>query len=196
MLCVVFIFESLNCNKTFHIKKDSTNLINNSILYIWKKSSAFLFQNTSPLSYYVFMVACTIHSISGFSHPPAHYVRFSLLFWHFRTNLVMQICSMFQGQAIGFILNLWRLYTTFSAKNSVFRANSDWLLGTKWQKWWLYINVSKIVKVIHTHSAIAIILHPPILSTIPVWFRPQNGTWDQRDACVVCCYILNNYMMH
>ena len=75
-----------------------------------------------------------------------------LTFW---ANLVMHIYSMLQFCIIviwsqGLILNLGRSYTTFGTKIPVFRANSESLLGTKCQKWWIYKNVSKIVKIVHS----------------------------------------------
>ena len=84
-----------------------------------------------------------------------HYVRFSQFYWHFWAFLVTHICSMLQGYIIaiwmqGLILNSGRSYATFGPKIPVFRANSGCLLGTKWQKWWIYKNVSRIVKIIHS----------------------------------------------
>ena len=50
----------------------------------------------------------------------------------------------------GLILNLGRSYATFGTNIPVFRANSGSLLGTKWQKWLIYKNVSRIVKIEHS----------------------------------------------
>ena len=80
---------------------------------------------------------------------PLHYVRF---YWHFLENIVMRICSMLQVCIIAIwsqdpILNSERLYSTFGTKIPVFRANSVFLLGTKW---WIYKNVSRIVKIVHS----------------------------------------------
>ena len=88
----------------------------------------------------------------------SHYVPFSRFYWHFGANLVVHICSMLQVCIIaiwsqGLILNLGRSYTTFGTKIPVFRANSGCLLGTKWQKWWIYKNVSRIVKIVHSAQA-------------------------------------------
>ena len=74
-----------------------------------------------------------------------HYVRFSRFYWHFWANLVIHICSMLQVCIIakwsqGLLLNLGRSYATFGTNIPVFRANSGCLLGTKWQKWWIFKN--------------------------------------------------------
>ena len=54
-------------------------------------------------------------------------------------------------------INDLRSYTTFGPKIPVFRANSCCLLGTKWQKRWLYKNVSRIVQIVQiVHSAVLI----------------------------------------
>ena len=81
-----------------------------------------------------------------------HYVRFSQFYWHFLANLVMHICSMFWVCILailyqGPILNLERSYATFGTKIPVFRANSGSRLG---KKWWIYKNVSRIVKIEHS----------------------------------------------
>ena len=54
----------------------------------------------------------------------------------------MHICSMLQ------VLNLGRSYATFGTKIPVFRSNSECLLGTKLQKYWIYKNVSRIVNIV------------------------------------------------
>ena len=87
-----------------------------------------------------------------------YYVWLSRFYWHFWANLVMHICSMLQVCIIaiwsqGLILNSGRSYATFGTKIPVFRANSGCLLGTKWQKWWIYKNVSRIVKTVHSELA-------------------------------------------
>ena len=88
---------------------------------------------------------------------PMHYVRFSRFYWHFMANLVMHICSMLQVRIIaiwtqGLNLNSGKSYATFGTKIPVFSANLGCLLGTKWQKWWIYENVSRIVKIIHSEA--------------------------------------------
>ena len=42
------------------------------------------------------------------------------------------------------------IHTTFSTKIPLFRTNSGCLLGTKWQKWWIYKNVSRIMEIEHS----------------------------------------------
>ena len=54
----------------------------------------------------------------------------------------------------GLILNSGRSYTTFGTKIPVFRANSGRLLGTKWQKLWIYKNVIIIVKIVHSECVV------------------------------------------
>ena len=102
--------------------------------------------------------ACTMSDCSILLLPYLHYVRFSQCYWHFWANLVMHICFMLQVCIIaiwsqGLILNSRRSYATFGTKIPVFRANSGSLLGTKWQKWWIYKNVSRIVKIVHSALA-------------------------------------------
>ena len=84
-----------------------------------------------------------------------HYVRFSRFYWHFWANLVMHICSILHVcniaiWSLGLILSS---YATFGTKTPVFRANSGCLLSTKWQKWWIYKNISRIVKIVHSGPA-------------------------------------------
>ena len=56
-------------------------------------------------------------------------------------------------------MNSARSYTTFSTKVPVFRANSGCLLDTKWQKWWLYKNVGRILKIVHgAHYSLLLLL--------------------------------------
>ena len=43
-----------------------------------------------------------------------------------------------------------RSYATFGTKMPVFSANSGSILGTKWQNWWIYKNVSRFVKIVPT----------------------------------------------
>ena len=69
----------------------------------------------------------------------------------------MHLCSMIQVCVLdtgiwsqGLILNSGRLYATFGTNIPVFRANSGCFLGTKWQKGWIYKNVSRIVKIVHS----------------------------------------------
>ena len=62
----------------------------------------------------------------------------------------------------GVILNSGRSYTTFDTKIPVFIANSGRLLGTKWQKWLIYKNVSRIMKIVH--SALSVWFHHQILT--------------------------------
>ena len=70
----------------------------------------------------------------------------------------MHICSMLQVCIIaiwsqGLILNSGRSYATFGTKIPVFRANLGCRLGKKWQKCWIYKNVSRIVKIVHSGTA-------------------------------------------
>ena len=57
----------------------------------------------------------------------------------------------------GLILNSGRSYAIFGTKIPVFTANSGHLLGTKWQKWWIYKNVNKIVKIVYSASSLMMI---------------------------------------
>ena len=60
-------------------------------------------------------------------------------------------------------MNLGRSYVTFGTKILVFRANSECLLGTKWKKLWVYKNVSRIVKIIHSVDGI----NPSLFFDVP-----------------------------
>ena len=105
-----------------------------------------------------------------------HYVRFSRFYWHFLANLVMYIYSMLQVYIIaiwsqGLLLNFIRSYATFGTKIPLFRANSGCLLGTKWQKWWIYKNVSRIMKIVH--SAVV----PSSLLLLPL-FLISSAAWS------------------
>ena len=53
----------------------------------------------------------------------------------------------------GLILNSGRSYATFGTKIPVFRANSGCILGTIWQKRWIYKNVIRIVKIVHSDES-------------------------------------------
>ena len=85
-------------------------------------------------------------------NPQTHYVHFSQFYWHFCANFEMHIWSMLQVCIIaiwyqGLILNSGKSYATFGTKIPVFRANSGCFLGTKWQKWWIYKNVTRMMKI-------------------------------------------------
>ena len=43
-----------------------------------------------------------------------------------------------------------KVKSNFGTKIPLFRANSECLLGKKWQKLWIYKNVSRIVKIVHS----------------------------------------------
>ena len=84
-----------------------------------------------------------------------HYLRFSRFYWHFWANFIMHLHSMLLVciraiKSQGLILNSRRSYATLGTKIPVFIANLGSLLGTKWQKWWIYINISRIVKIVHS----------------------------------------------
>ena len=42
------------------------------------------------------------------------------------------------------------VHASFNTKIPVFTANSGYLLGTKWQKWWFYKSVRRIMKIVHS----------------------------------------------
>ena len=67
----------------------------------------------------------------------------------------------------GLILHSGRSYATFGTKIPFFRANSECLLGTKWQKWWIYKNVSRIMKIVHSAIAIRKIYFCHSLASLP-----------------------------
>ena len=109
-----------------------------------------------------------------------------LTFFGKSCNEHMLQCSMLQVCIIaiwsqGLILNSGRSYATFGTKIPVFRANSGCLLGTKWQKLWIYKSVGRIVKIIHSVVCMQI---------MPSWY---NNVWADHihrksiKICPFCC---------
>ena len=50
----------------------------------------------------------------------------------------------------GPIFDFRKVIHNFWHHDTRFRANSGCLLGTKWQKWWIYKSDSRIVKIVHS----------------------------------------------
>ena len=67
----------------------------------------------------------------------------------------------------------------------VCRANSEWFLGTKWQKWWIYKNVSRIVKIVHSGDYL------PTLQT-KEWKNSQQWKKHKRVLDIPLMYVYHH----
>ena len=88
----------------------------------------------------------------------------------------------------GLILTSGRSYATFGTKIPVFRANSGCLLGTNMQKWWIYKNVSRIVKIVHSADVTAVYafaIKYREKRAEPIWNWSQQSVFTRRSYFAV-----------